>query len=333
MINLERKLRTEKNIQESGYLDYSKIQVLKNKNFFVVDIPLDGDAPKEYIKAYFYNTSRKAKKTRWSEYFAKYGHKSYPNESVIEYIINQIGEELGFKMNETELVLVNGQIRFLSKNFLRKNEKLIHGIEVLAEYFQDREFVKDIDKDRKHRREYITFELIIEAIEEVYPKNADSIISSFIELLVFDAIVGNNDRHHYNWGLIGDIEKKNKLIRFAPIYDTARGLLWNKTDRDIKKMFLQLNDKMQIKAYLKKSKPRVSYNTNPEANHFELIEYICELNNDYKEIVMKYINKKKEEKIISYFRKNFQKLFILERSELIIKILRLRFQTLRKEIL
>ena len=44
---------------------------------------------------------------------------------------------MGLNMNRTQLAFVNGQIRFLSENFLSKNNKLIHGIEILAEYFEE----------------------------------------------------------------------------------------------------------------------------------------------------------------------------------------------------
>lgn len=32
----------------------NKIQLLKEKDYYIMDIELDGDAPKSFIKAYFY---------------------------------------------------------------------------------------------------------------------------------------------------------------------------------------------------------------------------------------------------------------------------------------
>lgn len=54
-------------------------------------------------------------------------------------------------------------------------------------------------------------------------------------MLVFDAIVGNNDRHFYNWGVIVDL-KGMKPPRFSPVYDTARGLFWNQSEEWIEKL-------------------------------------------------------------------------------------------------
>lgn len=93
------KMRIEASNQNSGVINIQAIPHLKNQNYYVVDIPLDGDAPKQYIKAYFYypNCPWKKKHRKWDGYFAKFGGKSYPHESITEFGINKIGEALGLK--------------------------------------------------------------------------------------------------------------------------------------------------------------------------------------------------------------------------------------------
>jgi len=337
VLDFNQKLRREKYNQDTGYININEIAVLKNTNYAIINMPLDGEAPKQYIKAYIYKSGtnvRKANPKTWGAYFAKFGSKAYPNESVIEYVINKLGENLGLNINETELVVANNQIRFLSRNFLAKNQKLIHGIEVLFEYFEDEEFVKEIDKDKKNRRKYLTFKLIEDAISTVYPKSAADLLDSFIQLLTFDAIVGNNDRHHYNWGFIGDVEKvKNRQPVFAPIYDTARALLWNKTDQSVRNMYKQhFNNSQDLIAYIEKSKPRVSFERNDSANHFELINYLSNYNKQYKRIIENMISIEKEETLLNYFKDNWYNLFIFERSELILEIIKLRFSKLREVV-
>jgi len=48
---IKSKLRIEDSKQYSSYAKNQSIPHLKNRNYFVIDIPLDGDAPKQYIKA------------------------------------------------------------------------------------------------------------------------------------------------------------------------------------------------------------------------------------------------------------------------------------------
>jgi len=329
-------IRTENYVQDSGKVDINKIPLLKNSNYYVEnDIMLTGDAPKQYIKAYIYykNCPRKNNPRNWHGYYAKFGGKSYPHESIIEFGINKIGEALGLYMNETALVMVNGQIRFLSKDFINnKSSKLIHGVEILCEYYEDKDFVHEINQDRKKRREFLTFKEIEKAIQHVHPIQCDEILKELVKLIAFDAIVGNNDRHFYNWGVVGNIfSESNKKVNFSPIYDTARGLLWNKTEEKVLNMHSQfLNGSDEIHHFIKKSKPRFSFEENTKANHFELAEYLIRNNQNYKNIFEQLLTLEQEQNVISVLKGTIYRYLSSERCHLITEILKLRFNKLRK---
>jgi len=326
------KLRKESYKQYSGKINEGKIQVLKNENYRVLNVTLDGDAPKQYIKSYFYsfNCPRKSNPKSWKGYYAKFGSKSYPHESVIEYVINKIGESLGLKMNETKLVIINGQIRFLSKDFINKGKRLIHGTEILAEYFEDKDFIEEINKDRKKRRELLTFDEVVKALNYVYKDEASKLIKSLIQLITFDAIVGNNDRHFYNWGVIGDITRDEKNpVEFAPIYDSARGLLWNESEEEVIRIHNQsLTDISIIDGYCNRSKPRFSFIDNPKGNHFELISYLLE-NDSYRKLVVELTSEEMEELALQKLTDTVSSLFSHEREQLMLKVLSRRFEKIR----
>lgn len=329
------KLRRERSKQDSGFINRKIIPILKNRHYHIIHIPLDGDAPKQYIKAYFYCSGcpRIHYPGKWRGYFAKYGGKSYPHESVVEYCINRIGEYLGLNMNKTRLVIANEQIRFLSEDFIKKGKKLIHGIEVIAEYIEDRQIVDEINQDRRDRRKYLTFELIEMAIQHVYPINADELLRELIKLITYDAIVGNNDRHYYNWGFIGDIYKNTGgQVKFAPIYDTARALLWNKKEETVRRMFEQHQRGAnidQMEAYINRPRPRISLGDNPESNHFELIEGLASYKEEYKNTVNQLINKQVEQEVLQKFDNELAGYFSTERASLMRVILEKRFHKLR----
>jgi hypothetical protein len=232
-------LRIEKSENSSGTIqNFSKIPVLKEENYYVVDIGLDGDAPKQFIKAYIFETDSGVKKRNpktWTPFVAKSAEKWYPHESVIEYMINRIGITLGLNMNEVKLVVANGQIRFLSKYFRKSNEVLVHGAEICGEYLDDKDLAAQIANNKKTSRQLFTFEFICEAIRYVFPEVCESLITDLVRMIAFDAIVGNNDRHFYNWGVINTVKKMGKPPKFAPIYDSARGLMWNESEQNIVK--------------------------------------------------------------------------------------------------
>ncbi|MDP3928855.1 MAG: hypothetical protein Q8R57_07515 [Bacteroidota bacterium] len=115
MRKLNNKLRVEKSLKYSGSIrNFNKIELLKEGDYIIKNYDLDGDAPKQFIKAYFFeenSTVRKEFSSTWRPFIAKTAEKWYPHESIIEYLINRIGEELGLKMNKIRLVRANGQIR------------------------------------------------------------------------------------------------------------------------------------------------------------------------------------------------------------------------------
>lgn len=330
------KLRREQYINSSGKLyNQGLIKALKNRNYFVFDDRLSGDAPKYLIKIYFYEANsgikRRTNLRTWTKYIAKTAEKWYPHESVTEYFINRIGKVLGLNMNDFEIFRINGQIRFLSKFFHSDHEKLIHGAEIFGDYLNDEKFAKDIAEDKSSARKLFTFEFIQEAIKRVFPKEADYILKEFVKMLTFDAIVGNKDRHFYNWGVIGHVKKSEKQLRFAPIFDSARGLFWNYSDANLVDIYeKQLHGAIKVEKYVRNSLPRVSTESNKGANHFELIDEVTNFNQGYKEITQELISEGNERKVIKLLYSEFQPLVIKERTFLIEKVLKERFKRLRE---
>jgi len=227
-------------------------------------------------------------------------------------------------------------LRFLSQDFIKRGKKnLIHGVEILHEYFEDKEFVDKINEDRKQRRELLTFDVIESAFLYVHPVQCNELLNELIKLITFDAIVGNNDRHFYNWGVIGDIKHKdNKKVVFAPIYDTARGLLWNKVESKVLQMYKQYKNGStdQIEAFLTKSKPRFSFEENAKSNHFDLIEHLSIRNVGYKDTIAELLTMEAEKNVILKLKSSISRYISAERLFLMTEILRLRFQKLRKAV-
>ncbi|SMD44808.1 hypothetical protein SAMN00777080_3442 [Aquiflexum balticum DSM 16537] len=329
-------LRKEKSIEYSGViLKESKIPKLKEKNYYVLDYPLDGDAPKQFIKLYKFTKDSKIKKGNkksWIPYIAKTAEKWYPHESIIEFAINKIGQTLGLKMNETDLVIANGQIRFLSKYFLNpREEKLVHGAEICSEFFGDTIEGERIANNKGEARSVFTFEFIKDALRNVFPNDFEMLMVEFVKMLVFDAIVGNNDRHFYNWGVIQNVRNTNKIITFAPIYDSARGLLWNFSEKNIEKHlgnYKAINGK-KIEKYINGSKPRVSIDENKEANHFELVDFIKRYNNEFQKIVVSLSTSEMEDQVIKMLNEDIFIYFSKNRKELIEIVLHKRFEKIR----
>lgn len=330
------KLRQERSENISGVLkNAGRIPYLKENNYCIKNADLDGDAPKSFIRAWFYSQNSSVRKNNpktWDAYIAKSAEKWYPHESFIEYMINRIGIELlGAKMNEVKLVVANGQIRFLSKYFLNKGEVLIHGAEICGEYLNDLEMAKEIANDKGSARELFTFEFISEAIENVFPEVSKIVLNDLVRMMCFDALVGNNDRHFYNWGIINTPKKSKILPRFAPIYDSARGLFWNTAEQNIVKYLESHKSGLKkVTNYVNNASPRISLKDNHSVDHFGLITFVKESKKEYRKIIDSLSTTFQEKKVLEMLNKELFQFISEERKELIRLVIQSRFKKVRE---
>jgi len=88
-------------------------------------------------------------------------------------------------------------------------------------------------------------------------------------MLFFDAVVGNNDRHFENWGIIENV-KNRSIPCFSPVYDTARGLFWNYSESNIERF----NKENKLNKYIKNSFPATGWDGKRNLNHFKLLELV-----------------------------------------------------------
>lgn len=96
--------------------------------------------------------------------------------------------------------------------------------------------------------------------------------TKFKQMLIFDCIIGNNDRHDENWGILyGSALEKVKL---SPIYDNASCLTYG--DDETKVLELLTNEN-KFEKYINSSKPPNLYlneNDGTHYKHFEIIKYL-----------------------------------------------------------
>lgn len=328
---MPKQLTTEILIKKSGLnVSQGKFETLKQKNFICLDESAGGDAPKDVIKVYEYGRCRKDKPKSWIKYIAKIGHKWYPNESITEHYLTQIGKSFGVEIASSKIVYAENYIRFLSEHFHGNEQSLEHGANILSRYINESStgWIDEMDKNRTLKGE-ITFIDVENAVKDVFKKEATQIMSGIIHMLLFDALSGNNDRHYYNWGVVTHIKNKHNPY-FSPVYDSARGLYWNKSDKNIISLHAHFKngDKKFIEKYVNGSAPKISIPNNDKCNHFELIEYLKNnkyISNNHKNV---WTNKKSLEKAIKILNTDFKHLFIEERRIIIEEVLNLRFNKL-----
>jgi len=308
------------------------IKPMRKKYYKVLSESVGGDAPKDVIRFYQYGKGRISNSKTWPKYIAKIGHKWYPNESITEHFLTMVGKAFKIEIANSQIVYAEGYVRFLSEHFHGSEQTLVHGANILSRYLseKDTQWIDDLDNQRLLKGE-INVQDVIVALQDVFPDS--EILDCFVNMLLFDCLTGNNDRHYYNWGVVTHIRNKHKPY-YSPIYDTARGLYWNNDENFILSLYNEKEDQQnkRVLKYVNRSVPKISIPENKKCNHFELIEYLKA--NDYiKDFhIYRWTNVESLELTFNILNKDFVNLFTKERRIIIEKILKLRFNRLKSII-
>ena len=150
--------------------------------------------------------------------------------------------------------------------------------------------------------------------------NVEEVVSSFWEIYIIDALLGNFDRHGNNWGFL----KKNNKYEMAPVFDNGSCLFPNMTNED--EMIYIMNSKEETDKRIY-SFPTSQIKLNgKKSSYYDVINSLI-----YKECnealikIFKRINIKDifnlidDIKSISEVHKSFYKYLLNERYEKIIK--------------
>ncbi len=133
----------------------------------------------------------------------------------------------------------------------------------------------------------------------------------------------------YNWGIIRDIYGNNKA-KYSPIYDSARGLLWNEKESKINEIANNPKKLTEfVKKYCNNSKPKIGIEGRNNANHFDLIESYKEFYSA-DEFIKKLFKSNKIKFVIKKINDEYKTLFSKERRYIINEILEFRYSKLKK---
>jgi len=134
-----------------------------------------------------------------SSFILKMREAEAPELPEVEYLCNQIGQQLGILVAEFYIIDFYGDRVFVTKNFIKSGTSPT-----------DLQHIHHFRKDDQHSCEHL-----IKVIAEETKKPYD--VNRFIKSILFDALIGNNDRHGKNLGLI----VTSKEITLSPSYDNV----------------------------------------------------------------------------------------------------------------
>ena len=144
-------------------------------------------------------------------------------EDWAEKVAAEVAHAIGVDAAVVELAAYEGRRGCISKSFIdaRIGQALVHGNEVLATQ------VTGYDKAKTFRQSDHTLENIVAAIRGLFrPEDTHRVLRQLAGYMVLDALIGNTDRHHENWGLLLEFGEGARLSKLgvAPSYDHASSL-------------------------------------------------------------------------------------------------------------
>ena len=124
-------------------------------------------------------------------------------EAYSEYYMAQVAQALNFNAIPYDLKLFHNELVSSCKLFTNENEGFVPIYHFLSE---EKRKLKGLE--------------LIEELFTIYGKHKDELV----DLLLFDALIANKDRHLGNFGMIVD-NNTGKLLRVAPIFDNGYSLM------------------------------------------------------------------------------------------------------------
>jgi hypothetical protein len=148
-------------------------------------------------------------------------------EDWAEKVVAEVARVAGISAATVELAESNGRRGCASLSFADPDtgETLIHGNEILAG------MVLGYDPKKKFHQSDHTLDNIANSIRRMFRNHQpdpDTVLIQLASYLVLDALVGNTDRHHENWGIVAQPMQVDDNIhlrmQMAPSFDHASAL-------------------------------------------------------------------------------------------------------------
>lgn len=232
------------------------------------------------------------------------------NNTISEYLGSHIYQMLGFTCHDTFLGIYKGENVVACKDFMTNGYQFVPFNDVGE---------STIEEDKEEYQ--YTYDDIIELLQANKKlTNVEKTVSSFFEMYIVDALIGNFDRHGANWGFL----KKDNQYSLAPVFDNGSCLFPNLNDED--EMLKIINDEEQIDLRVYKFPTSQIKLNNNKSSYFEVISSLQfeEINKALIKIypminLEKIFNLIDDVGVISDIHKTFYKTMIKNRYEKIIK--------------
>ena len=177
-------------------------------------------------------------------------------EHWAEKLCSEFAKIIDFPCADVDLAVYEGRQACLSYFFVDSENGFSH--------FDGRQyFPNDYDEDRNTGYNF-------QLVESVLHKHG--LVEAFLYIVVFDALVGEGDRHQNNWGVMR--HEKSGQLSISPLYDNSASLCRDQSPADANVL---VESRAELLKYIHRSKAKMGWNEKRQQRHFVLIRAICSM--------------------------------------------------------
>ena len=184
----------------------------------------------------------------------------YPQSRTGQHWSEKISAEIAARMGilhaRVELAIFQDTRGSVAETFARGGRSLFHGNQILAGK------VLGYNPQQRFGQSDHTLANIFLALEQTFTSRASlrRAKAMFVEYLVLDAVIGNTDRHHENWGILRKRTRSRWTVMLAPTFDHASSLGRELRDEARGKCRQRLLRDNQVGAYAEKATGAIHWN-------------------------------------------------------------------------
>jgi len=131
--------------------------------------------------------------------------KDYKYEFWSEIIASEVGLLLGFDVLKYDIAYNGKELGCISQSMVTPGvNKLNEGISYLTGYDTTYQ-----PADKKTSKTQYTFQFIVDALKSY---KLERFVENIIQIIIFDSLIGNSDRHQENWGILTEYNEVIRLL-------------------------------------------------------------------------------------------------------------------------